>query len=184
MKSLWKFIIKCMAISSLFISLFTTSYAISLYELQSSNQYKLAYSTASKEFYINLNSIQSLRYNPPYYTLKYDVYLVTYNDATISSSSFISNYDYNYSFDSINKKQNLNNLSFEEAKPYILDAKRTNSGVTGSYKLLKLYDFDGNLQYDFNTLNDNDYIKMEFQFAKPSYRLAFYAFEKAYNIVF
>ncbi len=89
---------------------------MSLYDLQHSNQDKLLYSDESKDLYMNLSSVQSLRYNPPYYTLKYQTYLIDYNDSSITSSDFIANYNYNNSIEGIARSLDVTNLSFDEAK--------------------------------------------------------------------
>ena len=96
---------KCIFLVAILTSVSLISNAISLYDLQHSNQYKLVYSTNTQDLYMNLSSVQSLRYNPPYYTMKYQVYLVDYNDSTITLSDFIANYNYNYSIEGIAQKQ-------------------------------------------------------------------------------
>lgn len=47
--------------------------------------------------YVDTNSIQSLRYSPPYYTLKGDTYIVTYANESIYKYNTAFNYDYNKS---------------------------------------------------------------------------------------
>lgn len=161
------------------------SNAVSLYDLQHSEQYKLLDSSDSNDFYMNLSSVQSLRYNPPYYTLKYQTYLINYNNSSITSADFIANYNYNQSIEGIVKSQNLLMLSSDEAKSYLKKAKFKDSGITGTYKLNKVYEFDGSVKVDFAILNnDNRYEKVEYSYANPLYIGAAYAFKKAYNIIF
>lgn len=175
---------KCIFLVAILTSVSLISNAISLYELQHSDQYKLVYSANTKDIYINLSSVQSLRYNPPYYTLKYQMYLVDYNDSTISLSNFISNYNYNFSIEGIAESQNLYELSFNDAKPYLIKAKRKDSGIKGSFQIDKLYDLEGRLRMDFDVLVNNDYAPADYSYANPFYRGAAYAFDRAYNKVF
>ena len=175
---------KCIFLVAILTSVSLISNAISLYDLQHSNQYKLVYSTNTQDLYMNLSSVQSLRYNPPYYTMKYQVYLVDYNHSTITLSDFIANYNYNYSIEGIAQKQRLYELSFNEAKPYLISAKRKEPGITGSFKLDKVYDLDGRIDIDFSILDDNNYTTADYVYAGPFYKAAAYAFEKAYNKIF
>lgn len=179
-----RFFVRCFFLICILSSISFISYAVSLYDLQHSNQYKLVYSTNTQDLYMNLSSVQSLRYNPPYYTLKYQAYLVDYNDSTITLSDFIANYNYNYSIEGIAKKQRLYELSFNEAKPYLISAKRKESGINGSFKLDKVYDLDGRIDSDFSSLDDNNYATADYVYAGPFYKVAAYAFEKAYNKIF
>lgn len=180
-----RFFVRWVFLTCILSSISFISYAVSLYDLQHSNQYKLLYSDESKDLYMNLSSVQSLRYNPPYYTLKYQTYLIDYNDSSITSSDFIANYNYNNSIEGIARSLDVTNLSFDEAKLALKRAKFKNSGITGTYKLNKVYSFDGSVKVDFVILDDDiRFEKLDYSYANPFYIGAAYAFEKAYNIVF
>ena len=179
-----RFFVRWFFLTCILSSISFISYAVSLYDLQHSNQYKLLYSDESRDLYMNLSSIQSLRYNPPYYTLKYQTYLIDYNESSITSSDFIANYNYNNSIEGIVRSLNVINLSFDEAKLALKRAKLKDSGITGTYKLNKVYSFDGSVKVDFNILDDIKYQQLDYSYANPFYIGAAYAFEKAYNKVF
>lgn len=82
-----------------------STFAISLSELQNNpDQYKSMGETSVMTGYLDMSSIESLRYSPPYYTIKCDAFFVDYNMNIITESSMIFNYDYNYSMHSTIKR--------------------------------------------------------------------------------
>lgn len=70
--------------------------AISLDELQSNpNKYVNIHESQSASDYVDIDSIQAIRYAPPYYTMKAKCYLVSYDYTRIMHSTLMINYDYN-----------------------------------------------------------------------------------------
>jgi len=71
--------------------------AISLQELQDNpQQYQLIHQSAKYAFFVDSDSIESLRYSPPYYTLKCTYYGVDYLQGYILSSTLNISYDISY----------------------------------------------------------------------------------------
>ena len=178
---------KCIFLVAILTSVSLISNAISLYDLQHSNQYKLVYSTNTQDLYMNLSSVQSLRYSPdipPAFNTQNETLPIFTNFTKDGYADFIANYNYNYSIEGIAQKQRLYELSFNEAKLYLISAKRKEPGITGSFKLDKVYDLDGRIDIDFSILDDNNYTTADYVYAGPFYKAAAYAFEKAYNKIF
>ena len=84
---------------------FNTS-AISLDELQDNpQQYQLIRQNAEFAIFVDSDSIESLRYSPPYYTLKCTFYLVDYLQDIIGSFTMNISYDISYRDFNPNKRK-------------------------------------------------------------------------------
>ena len=80
-------------------------FAISLGTIQNNpSQYKKVFENAAWTVYVDTNSIEPLRYSPPYYTLKSKLYTVFYSGNNILDYTIAIDYDYNYSLESMIKK--------------------------------------------------------------------------------
>ena len=128
------------------VSIPLSSWAISLNEIQSAPEKYIQLSEdAENTFYLDANSITSIRYSPPYYTLQGEVYIVGYTRGLIAQHTMIFNYDYNRSF---------NSLMSEVIKTYptytntqlldMIEARmKNNSGILFSCNKIDYYHFDG-----------------------------------------
>lgn len=81
----------------LLVSLATSAFAISLSELQNSPQFLKTDETSDDTYYLNQDSIKILRYSPPYYTLEYTIYIVSYSNKAIVEINTVANYNYDRS---------------------------------------------------------------------------------------
>lgn len=160
------------------------SNVISLYELQHAEYFKSTSITDESEMFIDLNSVRSVEHNPPNYTLLFNVYLVEYKKKQTIEWVVTADYDYEYSFGSIVKKENLKDCSREQAKPIIVKHKEQESGIKGIARATKYYDFDGNLETDLKAMNVNVKHEGAFEYGDPFYTAAHYAFDRAYHVFF
>ena len=91
-----------------------STFAISLSDItNNSEQYVKIKNSMNTTLYVDISSIESLRYDPPYYTLRGKAYAVNYSSNRIFETTDIINYDYTKSVDSvtdniINEDQKLN----------------------------------------------------------------------------
>lgn len=80
-------------------------FAISLSTIQNNpSQYEKVFENADGTYYVDTNSIESLRYSPPYYTLKAKFYNIFYSEDQIIECNIVFDYDYNYSLETMSKK--------------------------------------------------------------------------------
>lgn len=63
------------------------------------------------ESFIDMNSIQSIRYDPPYYMIRATV--ITYDYATNTATGYENNFFYNFKSQTV-KAQTLSNLQYDE----------------------------------------------------------------------
>ena len=161
-------------------SLFTMSaFAVSLDELRNSpERYKLVQSDSLDEEYIDINSINVMRYNPPYYTINATTYTVAYDKAVIMQLDNIFFYDYNQSVNSLAKKF----ITPEE----VITRIKEDTGIKYQIKGAALFNYDGSieetyLQYD---LFDSMHKPSKANIFSAVYMSALYSFYKAYNMHF
>lgn len=120
---------------------------ISLNVLQSDpNRYIVIDEDKTYTIYIDSDSIESIRYYPPYYTMQVKVFLVSYPDSNIGDSLYTINYDYNHSVDDLIAKALKEDLtrSFEDCMKYVYREAMKNSGITFNTSSSACYDFKGN----------------------------------------
>ena len=167
-----------------FVCISSTSFAVSLSELQTVSQFVNVGSKNDGDAYLNVDSIQSIRYNPPYYSLKYTTYYVNYNEGFILESEEISNYNYNYSYEMLIKNNNFSSIkTFDAFKSEIIKLKYQNSGIEGGHRIKKVYNLDGMLIEDLSSIY-NGYESKQIKFLTIGYDLAAEAFYKAYQLRF
>lgn len=169
---------KCLliAITALFLAP-VTSLAISLSEITGNpDQYMKVWRNETVEVYWDTSSIESIRYDPPYYTLRTKTYVVTYNLSEIIEQTATFNYNYNqcstkliselikmYPSDTFNTRMNR-----------LATLKESNSGVTYNLTDSKVWSFDGDYKddslypvYDINAeYNSSYYWISSFMFAR------------------
>ena len=133
----------------LLASIHTTAFSISLDELQNApDQYVKVKENQSYAVYVDPNSIQSLRYSPPYYTLKGDIYIVSYANGSINKCNTIFNYDYDKSSKELIKqiRRQYGNLSGKPLYDKMWEVVEVDSGITGSeIENSCVYKLDGTL---------------------------------------
>jgi hypothetical protein len=133
--------------------------AISLDELQDNpQQYQLIHQSAKYAFFVDSDSIESLRYSPPYYTLKCTSYRVDYLRGVILSST--TNISYNISYRSFNP----NRRKMSELGIYISDHYEDIWSLNGNYQSPDSFFDNRNCDID-----------------SPNYHIANYLFYKAYD---
>ena len=108
-------------------------FAISLGTIQNNpSQYEKVFENAAVTDYVDTNSIESLRYSPPYYTLKAKFYHIVYSEGMIIESNMVFDYDYNYSLETMSKKiaKDYPYYSVDEKCKLLIQSMDKNSGMT------------------------------------------------------
>lgn len=153
--------------------------AISLDEIQSKpEQYKNIIETSTGTVYVDINSIKSLRYAPPYYTLQTKSYFAIYNLSCISEQTINFSYDYSRSLNSLIKKVDRENptKSTDEKINLIYQEASKDCGVIQSIVKADNYELDGK----FITKGDTEY-NLKVNYNKGVFNIANYIFRKAYD---
>lgn len=181
---MYKILIKIILLVCPLIFFSNSSFAISLSELQTVSQFVNVGSKNDGDAYLNVDSIQSIRYNSPYYSLKYTTYYVNYNEGYILEAEEISNYNYNYSYEMLIKNNKFSSIkTFDAFKSEIIKLKYQNSGIEGGDRIKKVYSLDGMLIEDLSSIY-NGYESKQIKFLTIGYDLAAEAFYKAYQLRF
>lgn len=121
-------------------------FAISLSTIQNNpSQYKRVFENAAFTAYVETNSIESLRYSPPYYTLKSKLYVVSYSGNNILDYTIAIDYDYNYSLESMIKKihKDYSDYSNKEKGRLLLQSTLENSGMAYDSNEVHAWTLDG-----------------------------------------
>ena len=121
-------------------------FAISLGTIQNNpSQYEKVFENAERTVYVDTNSIESLRYSPPYYTLKAKFYNISYSAERIIEYNMVFDYDYNYSLETISKKiiKDYPYYSVDEKVKLLLQSMDKNSGMTCCINEAHLWTLDG-----------------------------------------
>ena len=159
----------------IFILLITPicSNSISLQDINNNHsKYIKVYSDNLNEKYIDLNSIQIIRSDPPFYIINSISYLIAYDYKIIQQTNSSYYYDLTNNVQSSIRKS----LTREEAKDKILKY----AGVKSQNKSTKLYNFEGKVLGEDNTTTNLSIPKI----GSPSYQSAMYIYFKTYNIQF
>lgn len=133
--------------------------AISLHEIQDNpQQYQMVDQSSKYAFFVDSGSIESLRYSPPYYTLKCRAYMVNYLRDSISSNIITISYNSSY------RDFNLRKRKISELGIYISIHLEDRWSLNGNYHLYKpkSNNSDGGIN-------------------SPAYHVANYLFYKTYN---
>lgn len=133
--------------------------AISLDELQNNpQQYQMVDQDSEYTNFVDSGSIESLRYSPPYYTLKCTSYLVNYLQDVIGSFTINISYDISY------RDFNSNKRKISDLGIYISNHLEDRWSLNGNYHLYK-------------PESDNSDCGIN----SPAYHVANYLFYKAYD---
>ncbi len=133
--------------------------AISLQEIQNNPQkYQMVAQDSKYALFVDSDSIESLRYSPPYYTLKCTSYLVGYLQDVIGSFTINISYDISY------RDFNSNKRKISELGIYISNHLEDRWSLNGNYHLYK-------------PESDNSDCGIN----SPAYHVANYLFYKAYD---
>ncbi len=137
---------------------FNTS-AISLDELQDNpQQYQMVDQSSKYAFFVDSGSIESLRYSPPYYTLKCTAYYVNYLQNLIILINMNINYDISHQYFTPTKR------------------KMSELGIYSSRHYEDIWSFNGNFQPSSPFFGNDDC-----RINSPVYHVANYLFYKAYD---
>lgn len=123
-----------------------SSFAISLAELQSNpNEYVVVSQAASSTIYVKKSSIESLRYSPPFYSMKAKTYGVNYSGDDIYEYETIANYDYDQTMEGIGKRVLHDNpgIPFDEYMKKCIAERNRDSGITCSLTDIYVWSLDG-----------------------------------------
>ena len=161
-------------------SLFSMSaFAISLDELRNSpERYKHIYADQNHDGYVEIPSINVTRYNPPYYIINANIYVVQYKTNIIGKTDATFFYDYNRSSEVLKKKLSNNMLILEEQKK--------NSGIQWKMSGLAGYNFDGSIYSPYRHVKPTSpkFAPKAAPITSLGYMAATYSFYKAYNMHF
>lgn len=160
-----------------------TTFAISLADLKNNpDRYKYVGETPDMAIYIDMNSVNSLRYSPPYYTLRGDSYEVYYTKNSIVRYSIIANYNYYYSYVSTSKRiieqMNRNKETMDKNVFYkrLNDQLSNNTGMKETSIHMTIWNIQGELLYD-----DADNKEIVLPYRSIGYFTAEEFFHKYYN---
>ena len=161
-------------------SLFTTSaFAISLDELRNSpDRYKLVYADSTTDKYVEIPSINVIRYNPPYYTINATSYNVSYDKNLIIKHDEIFFYNYNRSVNSLR-------LKFSTTGAIAAELKK-DTGITFQFRGMETYDYNGQVEMPYQYIDPSSSLlpPLKSHMFSPSYMAAMYSFLKSYNMYF
>lgn len=164
------------------------SWAISLEEIQSNPERYVKmdedYQLAST-FYMDVNSIQSLCYEPPYYTLQGDVYGVSWGENFIGKMTGIFYYDYRRSGEELAKsiRGRYRNITNNQLNQAIYQELKRDSGVEVSLISGSGYDKAGKFLHDV-PMSAFEFKNDKIDIMTLSSRIANYVFYRYYNINF
>ena len=128
-----------------------SAFAISLSEIQDNPQkYVRISEDAHAASYMDVGTIKSIRYNPPYYTLQCRVILISYNSNRIMDFTNTFNYDYSKNLETRYLAYRSSHPSYTPDQRFDLamaDVEKE-SGVTFNTSNRSIYNFDGKFLYD------------------------------------
>ena len=154
-------------------------FAISLGTIQKNpSQYKKVFEDAAWTTYVDTNSIESLRYSPPYYTLKAKFYNISYSEDQILELNIVFDYDYNYSVETMSKKigKDYPYYSEDEKIKLIIQSIYKNSGMTCCINKAHVWTLDGSA-----VGTTSPYRRAKCEPRGIFYKLGSYIFLKHYN---
>lgn len=158
----------------LFILIPLTSNAISLNELRNNpTKYKLVYSDSSGDQYVDNDTINVIRYAPPYYVISFTSYLVSYEYNVLSELHNTYFYDYNNNISTLLEKTHSEQEFGSQVTQY--------AGI--KYKTNKITIFNYNGEVYQGPILRNESAKIP-KILSPAYESAMYSFYKSYNTYF
>lgn len=162
-----------------------STFAISLNELESNpDRYEKYGEDLNCAVFQDKYSVKSLRYSPPFYTIQVIEYIVSYNNSSIVEVTQIYNYDYNRSFERLDREISAKNKywSVEKIIEEVRMKKREDSGISCSSVMGSIYALDGSLLYPSPESKSPTASKLKAE--SWGGLAASIAFEKYYGIVF
>ena len=154
-------------------------FAISLSTIQNNpSQYKKIFGNAEWPAYVDTNSIESLRYSPPYYILQAKFYHILYPEEIIIESNMVFDYDYNYSLKTMSKKiaKDYPYYSVDEKLKLLIQSMDKNSGMTCCINKAHVWTLDGSA-----VGTTSPYRRAKCEPRGIFYKLGSYIFLKHYN---
>lgn len=176
-----------LVIFSLLVLLPISGFAISLNELQGNpSQYVKVVELPNTTTYVDINSIKSLRYAPPYYTMQTRVHTVSYNELSIITSDLTFNYDYNRSIVTLHPliPKNNPNSSNEEKERLLQEELFKDCGVSTKISRCLIYTWEGTYITQLTLGDLADLNSRKTQFISENYNVANFIFKKYYNQYF
>lgn len=170
---------------SILVLLPISIFAISLADLQGNPlQYVKISEAKGHALYVDVNSINSLRYAPPYYTMQAKTYTVLYSEPmAIIKIDFTINYDYNRSIYALHSQIPPYLHNSEEIKYFLAAELEKDCGIGISLSNGTVYTLEGNY---IKTLSNSELYKKSTSkiiFASSAYDCAnfiFYHYYKQY----
>lgn len=161
-------------------SLFTMSaFAVSLDELRNSpEKYKHIYADQTHDEYIEIPSINVIRYNPPYYTINATTYTISYDKNLIIKQDNTFFYNYNRSVDSLIKRFNT--------EPAVTSELKKDTGIRFQITGIGSYNYSGQtvMPYQYIDPSSSLFPPLKAHIFSPGYMAAMYSFFKSYNMYF
>lgn len=163
-----------------------TAFAISMNDLTSNpDQYKKIYEDANNIIYLDVYSVESLRYSPPYYTMRGHFYGASYSNNVIYDFILTADYNYNRSMKTIinkllaEERRTGRTKSFDESYAEYRRQVAIDSGISVNGANVKTWDIDGNFIEDNSPINGH---KVEFNSFEQI--MASQLFKQYYNETF
>ena len=135
---------------------------------------------SNHEVFVDVDTIESVRYAPPYYTLKAEVYSVYPN--SIVESTYAVGYNYERSYTGIKEyiSQNYPNISAADKAKLLNTQIQSNTGMYCSIQDENIYSLNGEL---LNQVESN-YSQQDITFMSPAFYVGNYLFYRYYNQFF
>ena len=161
--------------------------AISLQEIKENPNYLLVGSTETTDLYTNINSVNVIRYTPPYYSINVIEESIDYTKSHIITFNTTYHYNFNDKVSTeLHKQFEQYYISHDKTltppREDILKIGLTalqHSGISATRQSAEIYDFSGTLLYSSQT-NTNSQVKVK----SPGYKSALTIFKKVYKIDF
>lgn len=160
-----------------------TAFAISINDLTNNpDQYKKILEEANNIVYLDVYSVESLRYSPPYYTMRGHFYSASYSRNSIEDFIVTADFDYNRSMKAIVNRDVKEGRKFGHEKTFdevFANYKRQvaiDSGISANLTNIKVWDLDGNF-----VKNEPPLSGRKADFGTYRYYLASSLFKQYYN---
>ena len=152
--------------------------AISLAEIESDPDRYV--DVSNHQLFVDVTTIDSVRYAPPYYTLEAEVYEVYPN--SIVESLYVVGYNYERSYEGIKEhvRTNYPNLSDAERARQLNVEMQNNTGMYCTVEDESIYSLQGEL---LNQVEKNSY-RENISYMSPVFYIGNYLFYRYYNTYF
>nr|DAV59622.1 MAG TPA: hypothetical protein [Caudoviricetes sp.] len=173
-----------------------TALAVSLSDITDNpDEYVMVSSNSTSAFYVDSYSISSIRYEPPYYSMSCQAYIVSYDINTIFRFDATATYDYNHRFKSLYAYELRQHPGYsrKEILNMAINDFELNNGMTSYLGNMVFWDFDGNYLGEMSA-RDRDNIAYLYgdyglddtscKINSAAYHVANYMFFKGYDEYF